>query len=672
MAGNLAPLIPALFTGPNGERLTADQIKRRQDLANNALLMATDTSPNAGGVASILAKGLAGFRAGWEDNKANRAIATNAEATKKNMTSLLGSILGGSPASSTAMPAAASTGVGAEMAATSPGATTPSTADAQQIRQGLINRGLPEHVADGFLVNFQDESGLNPGINEANPTVPGSRGGFGLYQLTGPRRVAYESFAQERGVYPSDVDAQLDFLMTELQGPEKAAADRIMAAGDTPMAAQAIVNHFLRPAPEHRERRMAAYANLANGSPAVMTDAAPAGYQDPMVVAPNSSPVASALVGQPAAAPAQPQMAQATAPTLPPINPAVIETLTSPYASADEKAVAQGLLGQYQSQQQAAEKRALAEQQRAAEIARRQQIAQQAGIDPNYASDDDIWKAAAGNIFAPPSTSTVDGAVIDNRTGQPIYQAPANPQTYTGYANYEQSQGRVPLGPLEYEQALRRSGASQTNVDTGTIPTGMRAVRDEQGRVVQYEPIPGGPAAVDAATLARTTERQAGARETASRVVTDAATRALEAMQAPGLPATGVAGGAMSWLPESNAAELRRQVDVLKSNATVENLNAMRAASPTGGALGSVTEKEGAMLAAKSGTLDPNSPNFARDVKDYTRTLLEVTHGPKVGKEIFDKMRWPGQAEEAEDAPPPDVDPEDWKFMSPEDRALFK
>src|SRR5690606_30059218 len=47
------------------------------------------------------------------------------------------------------------------------------------------------------------------------------------------------------------------------------------------------------------------------------------------------------------------------------------------------------------------------------------------GIDPNYASDDDIWKAAAGNIFAAPSTSTVDGAVIDNRTGQPIYQAPA-------------------------------------------------------------------------------------------------------------------------------------------------------------------------------------------------------------------------------------------------------
>lgn len=442
--GNLAPIIPAIFTGPNGERLTPDQIKRRQEIAESLMAQATDTSPNAGGWASIAAKGLAGFQAGRERRSADNASSVNAAASQKNITSLLGNLVGGSPVAAPAiggLPAmAAGTGVGAEMAATAPGvagATIPATADAQQIRQGLINRGLPEHVADGFLVNFQDESGLNPGINEANPTVPGSRGGFGLYQLTGPRRVAYESFAQERGVDPSDVDAQLDFLMTELQGPEKAAAERIMAAGDTPMAAQAIVNHFLRPAPEHRERRMAAYSQLG-ASPAVMTDAAPAGlmpgYQDPMVASPNASPVAAALAAQPAAAPQQmaqampQQMAQASAPTLPPINPAVIETLSSPYASPEEKAVAQALLGDYQQQKAQVEKQALAQQQRQMEIARRQGLAPQLGINPVYAQDDALWEGAAGNIFAPPSTSTVNGAVIDNRTGQPIYQAPT--ETY--------------------------------------------------------------------------------------------------------------------------------------------------------------------------------------------------------------------------------------------------
>lgn len=128
-----------------------------------------------------------------------------------------------------------------------------------QVRDGLLQRGFAPHVADAFILNFQDESGLNPGINEISPTVPGSRGGFGLYQLTGPRRVAYEQFAQQRGVQPADVDAQLDFMMQELQGPESRAAQNILSAPDTGSAAAAIVTDFLRPAEEHRNRRVAKY-----------------------------------------------------------------------------------------------------------------------------------------------------------------------------------------------------------------------------------------------------------------------------------------------------------------------------------------------------------------------------------------------------------------------------
>ena len=59
----------------------------------------------------------------------------------------------------------------------------------------LMERGLPQHVAEAFAMNMQDESGFDPGINEINPTVKGSRG-YGLYQLTGPRRRAYETFAR--------------------------------------------------------------------------------------------------------------------------------------------------------------------------------------------------------------------------------------------------------------------------------------------------------------------------------------------------------------------------------------------------------------------------------------------------------------------------------------------
>lgn len=131
------------------------------------------------------------------------------------------------------------------------------------IRAGLKARGMPDHIAEGFIMNFKDESGLNPNINEAAPVVPGSRGGFGLSQWTGPRRVALENFAAERGKSVGDTNTQLDFLMSELQGPEARAARSIYATNDAGSAAAAIAKDFLRPAKEHLDRRVARYTGNA-------------------------------------------------------------------------------------------------------------------------------------------------------------------------------------------------------------------------------------------------------------------------------------------------------------------------------------------------------------------------------------------------------------------------
>jgi hypothetical protein len=124
---------------------------------------------------------------------------------------------------------------------------------------GLVKRGMPAHIATAFAWNMKDESGLRPGINEIEPLVKGSRGGFGLYQLTGPRRRQYEAFAKKRGVDPSDPDAQLDFMMNELKTTEKRAAKSIYGARTTGEAASAIVNKFLRPHETHRVRRSENY-----------------------------------------------------------------------------------------------------------------------------------------------------------------------------------------------------------------------------------------------------------------------------------------------------------------------------------------------------------------------------------------------------------------------------
>lgn len=139
------------------------------------------------------------------------------------------------------------------------------TVDADYVIQGLVERGMPEHIAEGFAMNMEDESGFQSDVNERNPTVAGSRGGFGLYQLTGPRRRQYEDFAKQRGIDPGDPDAQMDFMMWELDNTEKSARQKIWGAQSAGEAGAAIVNSFLRPAQEHREKRASKYL----GGPAI-------------------------------------------------------------------------------------------------------------------------------------------------------------------------------------------------------------------------------------------------------------------------------------------------------------------------------------------------------------------------------------------------------------------
>jgi len=127
---------------------------------------------------------------------------------------------------------------------------------------GLVQRGVPEHVARGVVMNFQDESGLNTGIQEQAPLS--GRGGFGLAQWTGPRRVALEQFAQSQGKSIDDPDLQLDYFMSENAGPEAAAWQQVMAAPTAQDAAVAFVNKWERPAKEHAASRSAKYTNASD------------------------------------------------------------------------------------------------------------------------------------------------------------------------------------------------------------------------------------------------------------------------------------------------------------------------------------------------------------------------------------------------------------------------
>lgn len=121
-----------------------------------------------------------------------------------------------------------------------------------EIFQDLLDRGYPKHVAEAFMDSFVSESGLDPEINEIEPLVPGSRGGKGLYQLTGQRRTDFEA-AFGGDWAPKN---QLDWLDYELSGPERAAAEKIFSAPDRASAVRAITRDFLRPAKDNSGHRI--------------------------------------------------------------------------------------------------------------------------------------------------------------------------------------------------------------------------------------------------------------------------------------------------------------------------------------------------------------------------------------------------------------------------------
>ena len=124
-----------------------------------------------------------------------------------------------------------------------------------EIYEGLVQRGIPEHIAKGFLLNFQDESGFNPEIVERVPNKYGTRG-KGLYQLTNDRREAFE----EKYGEDYSVQNQLDWLVNvELGGTEKRAYEEMLKTSTPGEAAAVIVKKFLRPAKKHAEERASRY-----------------------------------------------------------------------------------------------------------------------------------------------------------------------------------------------------------------------------------------------------------------------------------------------------------------------------------------------------------------------------------------------------------------------------
>lgn len=145
-------------------------------------------------------------------------------------------------------------------------------------------------------------------------------------------------------------------------------------------------------------------------------------------------------------------------------------------------------------------------------------------------------------------------------------------------------------------------------------------------------PIAGGPAAREVAeTEAAAVEREAQQQRAAGTVMNAIGrVRDMAANQDLFLPTTGLGGAILSAVPGTPAADMEAMLQTIRANIGFDRLQAMREASPTGGALGQVSEGERRALESTMGNLEQSQTQeqFLENLDLIEQQYLDIIHGP--------------------------------------------
>lgn len=185
------------------------------------------------------------------------------------------------------------------------------------------------------------------------------------------------------------------------------------------------------------------------------------------------------------------------------------------------------------------------------------------------------------------------------------------------------------------EEALRAAGAANTNVTVeaakqlyGNAPTGFSWVRNQDGSVqlqqatdAQGNPLtnpdgtptlaprlvatPGGPAQAASEAEAATAARREETRQEQAKVVLREIQGVRDILNDPDniLPTSGLGGQLLQGVGGTAAFDLNARLETVRANIGFNKLQEMRAASPTGGALGQVSNFENRLLQSVLGSL---------------------------------------------------------------------
>lgn len=123
------------------------------------------------------------------------------------------------------------------------------------MKRAMLDFGFSEEDAAAVFGNAGHESLGFTKLQEMKPTVKGSRGGWGWFQWTGPRRKEFEAYTERNKLDPSAHETNYKFLFVELNGTEKKAVAATKNAVGLEAKTKAFENTFERSGVKHYDKR---------------------------------------------------------------------------------------------------------------------------------------------------------------------------------------------------------------------------------------------------------------------------------------------------------------------------------------------------------------------------------------------------------------------------------
>lgn len=204
--------------------------------------------------------------------------------------------------------------------------------------------------------------------------------------------------------------------------------------------------------------------------------------------------------------------------------------------------------------------------------------------------------------------------------------AQAQPKPLAAERLYERAKAEGFQGTFMDFLKARSGGVNVNFPQIGTIPAGYEVTKSDDG-AWRMQPIPGGPAdRAEAKEKAKAAQTEKMVQRQANVVLQDI-DRIIET--APEWT-VGFTGSILGAVPGTKAHDIRKTLDTIKANVGFDKLQAMRAASPTGGALGQVSDLENRLLQSTLGSLEQSqsAEQFMFNLKRLRELYLDIIHGP--------------------------------------------